>query len=97
MVRSDQPGGLSHCFIVLDPGVCSDDFTVRLQSLINTFRGLEPADPSSPVLIPGDPERQREKTVKEKRGVRYSGAQFRRFVQFSALFDTDPPNCREME
>ena len=44
-------------------------------------RGLTPANEEKPVLIPGDPEKTREKNVERTRGVIYSGAQFRRFVQ----------------
>ena len=44
-------------------------------------RGLTPANEEKPVLIPGDPEKTREKNVERTRGVNYSGAQFRRFVQ----------------
>ena len=61
--KTDQPGNLSHCFIVLDPSVCGTGFQDRLQSMADMFRNLEPRDPCKPVLVPGDPERFKEKTV----------------------------------
>jgi len=99
--RSDKPGGLSHCFLAFDPSVCvpqdgvedgdPKNFSDRMQELMDTFRGLTPANEEKPVLIPGDPEKTREKNVERTRGVNYSGAQFRRFVQISDKFCVPPP------
>ena len=91
--RFDSPGGLSHCFIALDPAVCGSgsEFSRRLQSMLNTFRELESAEPDRPVLVPGDPERLREEGVRKTGGVTYSGAQHRRFGIMSEQFGVKPP------
>ena len=91
--RSEAPGGLSHCFLALDPAVCAAGpvFSRRLQDLLITFRSLQPAEADSPVLVPGDPERLREAEVREAGGVSYSGAQYRRFRMISQKFGVSPP------
>ena len=89
--NTDQPGNLSHCFIVLDPAVCGTQFQARLQSMVDMFRNLEPSNPSKPVLVPGDPERNNEKMVKDNGGVKYSKLQFQRFVGFSKKMEVECP------
>lgn len=67
--RIDQPvpartvgEGLGHCFGALqiagfaDPG----EFRRNVDEWVRTMRATTPADPSKPVLIPGDPERAAE-------------------------------------
>ena len=97
--RSDAPGGLSHCFIALNPAVCGagPEFSQRLQSLLTTFRDLQPAEPDSPVLVPGDPERLREAEVSKSGGVSYSGSQHRRFRLMSEKFGVKPPPVNELK
>ena len=89
--KTDQPGNLSHCFIVLDPSVCGTGFQDRLQSMADMFRNLEPRDPCKPVMVPGDPERFKEKTVQDNGGVKYSKLQFDRFVGFSNNLNVSCP------
>ena len=91
--KCDKPGGLSHCFLALDPGVCGDGFKERMQELMRTFRGLNPAEDDKPVLVPGDPERTRERKVLESGGVRYTGSQYSRFKHFSEKFGVSPPHA----
>ena len=91
--KCDKPGGLSHCFLALDPGVCGDGFKERMQELMRTFRGLNPAEDDKPVLVPGDPERTRERKVLESGGVRYTGSQYSRFKHFSEKFGVSPPQA----
>ena len=90
---------MSHCFIALDPGVCGagPEFSRRLQSLLDTFRDLEPAEPGRPVLVPGDPERLRDAEVTKAGGVRYSGAQHKRFRIISEKFGVKPPPVIKIE
>jgi LDH2 family malate/lactate/ureidoglycolate dehydrogenase len=68
-----SPGGLSHCFLALDPAVCGAGFPGRVDELLGAVRGLEPADPAQPVLAPGDKERGAEEEVRARGGVSYSG------------------------
>ena len=49
------------------------------------------AEPDSPVLVPGDPERLREAEVSKSGGVSYSGSQHRRFRLMSEKFGVKPP------
>ena len=91
--QSASPGGLSHSFIVLDPAICGENFAQNLQTLLDTFRDLSPADPSLPVLVPGDPERSKEAEARQAGGIIYSAAQFERFLEFSRKFQVLPPGC----
>ena len=50
----NQVANLGQCFIAIDPAAFTDDFNGRMQSLMDTCRGLSPLDPELPVLIPGD-------------------------------------------
>lgn len=50
----NQVANLGQCFIALDPAVFTEDFTERMQSLMDTCRGLDPIEPDLPVLVPGD-------------------------------------------
>ena len=79
------------CFIVLDPFLCGTGFQDRLQSMADMFRNLEPRDPCKPVMVPGDPERFKEKTVQDNGGVKYSKLQFDRFVGFSNNLNVSCP------
>ena len=47
-----------HFFLVIDPSAFRDEgeFEGEVDDMINHLRGLAPADPNLPVLVPGDPE-----------------------------------------
>ena len=60
------------------------------------FRNLEPRDPCKPVLVPGDPERFKEKTVQDNGGVKYSKLQFDRFVGFSKILNVSCPAYKKL-
>ena len=50
---------VGHCFICIDPGLVrgeGDAFTQELDRLTDYLRATPAADPSQPVLVPGDPE-----------------------------------------
>ena len=91
-----EPGGLSHCFLALDPSLSGPGFPGRLQELLQEFRATEPAEPGLPVLVPGDPERARQTKVALEGGVRYTKPQFERFLQFSDQFGVSPPEATEV-
>ena len=62
-LTSSTPKGsaqISHFFMVLDPGRFGDKlaFGNRVDSFCNELRGLAPIDPTLPVLVPGDTERE---------------------------------------
>ncbi|PAA46757.1 hypothetical protein BOX15_Mlig000518g3, partial [Macrostomum lignano] len=70
--KSDTaPARLGQCFVAVDPSAFAPDFSGRLSEVADVFRGLEPADPDSPVLFPGDPERAREADCARRGGVAY--------------------------
>lgn len=58
--HTQRPGELGHFFLVLDPGLFRDpaDFRRDVATLCNDLRSTLPADPATPVLVAGDPERQ---------------------------------------
>ena len=67
-----EPGGLGHCFLALDPGVCGGEFPGRVEEVVGVVRGLEPREEEEPVLVPGDKERAEEEAVRSRGGVLYS-------------------------
>jgi LDH2 family malate/lactate/ureidoglycolate dehydrogenase len=56
----DGPRAVGHFFLALDPTRFRErrDLAGDLDELIDSLRRARPADPSAPVLIPGDPEEQ---------------------------------------
>lgn len=62
---------LGQCFIAIDPQCFAPGFEDRMSSIMDHLRGMEPADPSKPVLVPGDPERNHMQLVDEEGGIRY--------------------------
>lgn len=50
------PPNLGQCFAAINPEVFAPGFQDRVSECLNTWRNLEPVDPSLPVLAPGDKE-----------------------------------------
>ncbi|XP_038211481.1 uncharacterized oxidoreductase YjmC-like isoform X2 [Zerene cesonia] len=65
------PANLGHCFVALDPECFAPGFGDRLTDCIHHWRELEPADPSSPVLAPGDKEKKHAELTDAKGTVSY--------------------------
>jgi len=86
-----EVGGLSHCFLALDPAVCAPGFPGRLQQVLDTVRQLEAAEEGLPVLAPGDKEREAEEGVAKRGGIVYSRAQYQRFEKLSRDLGLSPP------
>lgn len=53
-----REANLGQCFIALDPDAFAPGFPERMTQFAHTMRSATPVDPSLPVLVPGDPERQ---------------------------------------
>ncbi|CAH0550469.1 unnamed protein product [Brassicogethes aeneus] len=66
-----KPANLGNCFIAINPNNFADGFEDRMSSLLNHLRSMEPADPSKPVLVAGDPEIIHMEKVKIDGGLRY--------------------------
>jgi len=86
-----EVGGLSHCFLALDPTVCGPGFPARLDKVLHTVRHLEARDEDLPVLAPGDKEREAEHGVAKRGGIVYSRAQYDRFESLSKDLGVLPP------
>ncbi|KAI8419893.1 hypothetical protein MSG28_008518 [Choristoneura fumiferana] len=65
------PADLGHCFMALDPECFAPGFGDRLAESMQHWRQLEPADPSLPVLAPGDKEWEAERQSEESGTVSY--------------------------
>ncbi|KAE8737015.1 hypothetical protein FOCC_FOCC017528 [Frankliniella occidentalis] len=59
------------CGLLADPAAFAPGFEDRAADLLSRLRTMEPADPSRPVLVPGDPERAHMDHVNKQGGVRY--------------------------
>lgn len=71
MEETDRPADLGQCFVAINPQCFAPGFEDRMSSLMDYLRNMQPADPSKPVMVPGDPERNHMKLVEEEGGVRY--------------------------
>ncbi|XP_049817148.1 uncharacterized oxidoreductase YjmC-like isoform X2 [Aethina tumida] len=66
-----EKANLGQCFIAINPKMFADGFEDRMSGLMNHLRCMEPADPSKPVLVAGDPERAAMERAKREGGLVY--------------------------
>jgi len=69
--HTGEYANLGQCFIALDPAVFAPGFEGRLSDLMNSYRGLQPAQCGKDVLVAGDPERIAMKKVEDDGGIIY--------------------------
>ncbi|XP_050726446.1 uncharacterized oxidoreductase YjmC-like isoform X3 [Eriocheir sinensis] len=67
----DTPANRSQCFVAINPAFFAPGFEDRMNDLMGYCRNMEPADPSKPVLVAGDPERAHSQKIKEDGGITY--------------------------
>lgn len=70
-MQTDRPADLGQCFVAIDPSFFAPGFEDRMSDLMDHCRNMEPADPSKPVLVAGDPERTHVEKVKKEGGITY--------------------------
>ncbi|CAD5212063.1 unnamed protein product [Bursaphelenchus xylophilus] len=85
--ESNAPADLAQCFVAIDPECFADGFADRLQQFLDETRGLKPADPAKPVLVPGDPERQHEERSANAGGLIYSEKQLDSLKEVSVKYN----------
>ncbi|XP_070827848.1 uncharacterized oxidoreductase YjmC-like [Chaetodon trifascialis] len=68
---TDRAANLGQCFVAINPENFAPGFCERMSDLLSIQRGLDPADPNSPVLTAGDPERMNMKKCDEMGGIPY--------------------------
>nr|CAH0101114.1 unnamed protein product [Daphnia galeata] len=66
-----RKANLGQCFIAIDPECFAPGFETRMSDLMSYLRHMEPADPSKPVIVAGDPERAHMALVDSEGGIRY--------------------------
>lgn len=88
-VGSDTEANLGQFFMALDPNCFAPGFTGRLSEMNDLLRNLTPVDPSNPVLIAGDPERNHMKEVDRVGGVRYTENQIKTCSELSKRLGID--------
>lgn len=69
------PADLGQMFMAVDPGFFASGFEERMTEFTGMLRGLEPVDAERPVMVAGDPERQREMENGRYGGILYHGRQ----------------------
>ena len=84
---------LGHFFAAMDIRrfVNLSDFKKRLQDLMDAVRKEPPKSPESPVLVPGDPEKQCH-AVRMKEGIPVSGKAFDQYLELAREIDLNWPN-----
>ncbi|RXM96824.1 Interferon-induced transmembrane protein 5 [Acipenser ruthenus] len=68
---TDRVANLGQCFVAINPENFTPGFKDRMSDLLTLHRDLEPAEPGTPVMVPGDPERINIKRCKELGGLSY--------------------------
>lgn len=68
--ETDRVANLGQCFVAINPENFAPGFNERMSDLLSIHRGMDRADPKTPVLTAGDPERANMKDF-EKRGIPY--------------------------
>ncbi|XP_063841979.1 uncharacterized oxidoreductase YjmC-like [Scylla paramamosain] len=86
----NRPANLSHCFIAINPALYAPGFEDRMSDLMDSCRSMEPADPSKPVLVAGDPERAHSKVVMDEGGITYHPNQAKQCWQTAKLLSVAP-------
>ncbi|XP_063220874.1 uncharacterized oxidoreductase YjmC-like isoform X2 [Bacillus rossius redtenbacheri] len=81
---------LGHCFVAVDPGCFAPGFQDRMSDMLQHLRGMEAADPSKPVLAPGDPERIHTRLVEEQGGIPYHENQIKAAVELAKTIKIQP-------
>ncbi|KAM4573674.1 putative oxidoreductase YjmC [Odontesthes bonariensis] len=68
---TDRVANLGQCFVAINPENFAPGFNERMSDLLSIQRDQNPADPDSPVLAAGDPERINMKKCEEMGGIPY--------------------------
>lgn len=87
---ADSEANLGQFFLALDPKCFAPGFSGRLSEMNEILRNLTPVNPSNPVLIAGDPERNHMKKVDSEGGVHYTENQIKTCANLSARLDVAP-------
>ncbi|XP_052755782.1 uncharacterized protein LOC113521987 [Galleria mellonella] len=67
----NSPRNLGQCFAAINPEYFAPGFAERLSVCLTTWRGLEPVDPSLPVLVHGDKERTNIEQTRRRGTINY--------------------------
>ena len=86
----DSEANLGQFFMALDPKCFAPGFTGRMSEMNEILRNLTPIDPSNPVLIAGDPERQHMKKVDAEGGVKYNENQIKNCEELAERLGVSP-------
>lgn len=87
---SNSEANLGQFFMALDPKCFAPGFSGRMSELNEILRNLTPVDPSNPILIAGDPERNHMKKVDEEGGVKYTENQIITCTNLSKRLGVSP-------
>ncbi|XP_046999466.1 uncharacterized oxidoreductase YjmC-like [Schistocerca americana] len=90
MQNSEKPANLGQCFAAIDPKCFAPDFECRMEDLMTHLRNMTPADPSKPVLVPGDPERNNVKLVDKQGGIQYHENQLKASLELAQSLGVQP-------
>ncbi|XP_018620796.1 uncharacterized protein LOC108942142 [Scleropages formosus] len=94
---TDRVADLGQCFVALDPANFAPGFKGRMSDLLSLHRGLEPANPETPVVAPGDPERFSIQKCRSLGGIPYDLSvvshmnKFAKEIGVELLLPTDRP------
>ncbi|CAD6192570.1 unnamed protein product [Caenorhabditis auriculariae] len=90
-MSSASDADLGQCFVAIDPEAFAPGFAERMKEFIDTMRDLPKADPSKPVLVAGDPEKEHEKLVEKLGGIPYHVNQIKFISEMADKLDVAMP------
>ncbi|XP_026743737.1 uncharacterized protein LOC113505307 [Trichoplusia ni] len=81
---------LGQCYVAINPECFAPGFPDRLSEYLDTLRNLEPADPTRPVIVPGDKARERLKSTQERGTVVYPQKELDDMTELAEQYQVRP-------
>ncbi|EDW33197.1 GL24667 [Drosophila persimilis] len=87
---ADSAADLGQVFIAVDPNCFAPNFEERMTDFNARLRGVEPTDPSKPVLLAGDKESQNMASVDAAGGIQYLENQLKTCASLAEKLNIKP-------
>ncbi|VVC92785.1 unnamed protein product [Leptidea sinapis] len=85
-----DPPNLGQCFVAVDPQRFAPGFGHRVKECLDHYRSMEPIDPSLPVLVPGDKEKQNQESSRLRGTIVYPQGQIDTYMKLAQRIGVKP-------